>query len=58
MTSLKGNYQLYGNARTFSRLHRIEAWNDVMKVTRQETLIINVINKKFKKVGVRFILLV
>ena len=57
MTSLKGGYQFYRNPRTFSRLHRIEAWNDVMKVTRLETLFINV-NKKFKKVGVRFILLI
>ena len=58
MMSLKGSYQLYHNARTFLRLHRIEVWNDVMKVTRLEALFINVINKKLKKVGVRFILLV
>ena len=32
------------------RLHRIEAWNDVMKVTRLETLFISV-NKNFKKVA-------
>ena len=57
MTSLKGGYQFYRNPRTFSRLHRIEAWNDIMKVTRLETLFINV-NKKFKKLGVRFILVV
>ena len=45
----------YRNTRSFSRLHRIEAWNDIMKVTRLETLFINV-NRKFKKVGVKFIL--
>ena len=38
-------------------MYRIEAWNDIMKVTRLETLFINV-NKKFKKLGVRFILVV
>ena len=57
MTSLKGGYQVYRNARTFLRLRGNEAWNDIMKFTRLETLFINV-NKKFKKVGVRFILLV
>ena len=57
MTSLKGDYQFYRDARTFSWLHRIEAWNDIMKVTRLETLFIIAI-KKFKKVGVRLILLV
>ena len=57
MMSLKGGYNFYRNARIFSRLHRVEAWNDVMKVTRLETLFISV-NKKFKKVGVRFILFV
>ena len=58
MMSLKGGYQFYCNPRTFFlRLHRIETWNDIMKVTRLETLFINV-NKKFKKVGVRFILLI
>ena len=57
MLSLKGGYPFYCNARTFSRLHRIEAWNDGMKVTRLETLFINV-NKKLKKVGVRIIRLV
>ena len=35
----------------------MEAWNDVMKVTRLETYFIFV-NKKFKMVGVRLILLV
>ena len=59
MTSLKGDYQFYSSdARIFSWLHRIkEAWNDFMKVSMLETLYISV-NKKFKKVGVRFILLV
>ena len=57
MTSLKGDYQFYSDARIFSWLHRIKAWNDVMKVSRLETQYISV-NKKFKKVGVRFILLV
>ena len=57
MTSLKGGYQVYRNARTFLRLCGNEAWNDIMKFTRLETLFINV-NKKFKKVGVRFKLLV
>ena len=59
MTLLKGGYQFYRNARTFSRLHRIEActWNDIMKIIRLETLFTNV-NKKFKKIGVRLILLV
>ena len=55
--SLKGGDQFHRNARTSSRLSRIEAWNDVTKVIRLETLFINV-NKKFKKIGVRFILLV
>ena len=36
MMSLKSNYQFYHDARTFLLLHRIEAWNDVMKVTRLE----------------------
>ena len=57
MMSLKGSYQFYRNARTFLRLHKIKAWNDVMKFTRLETIFINV-NKNFKKAGVRFILLV
>ena len=57
MMSLKGNYQFYRDARIFFWLHRMEAWNDVMKVGRPETLFIS-FNKKFKKVGVRFILLV
>ena len=57
MTSLKGDYQFYRDARTISWLHRMEAWNDVMKVTRLETLFI-IVNEKFKKVGVRLILLV
>ena len=57
MTSLKGDYQFYRDARTFSWLHRMEAWNDVMKVTRLETLFI-IGNEKFKKAGVRLILLV
>ena len=56
MMSLKGGYQFYRDAKTFSRLHRIEVWNDVMKVTGLETLFVSV-NKNFKKVGVRFILL-
>ena len=57
MTSLKDDYQFYRDARTFSWLHRMEAWNDVMKVTRLETFFI-IVNKKLKKVGVRLILLV
>ena len=57
MTPLKGDYQFYRDARTFSWLYRMEAWNDVMKVTRLETLFI-IVDKKFKKVGVRLILLV
>ena len=56
MTSLKGGYQFHRDARTFLRLHSIEAWNDIMKVVRLETLFISV-NKNFKKVGVRFIFL-
>ena len=56
MTSLKGNYQFYCDARMFWWLHRIEAWND-LKVARLETLFISV-NEKFIKVGVRLILLV
>ena len=56
MTSLKGGYQFHCDARTFLRLHSIEAWNDIMKVVRLETLFISV-NKNFKKVGVRFIFL-
>ena len=54
LTSLKGGYQFYCDARTFLRLHTIEAWNGTMKVTRLETLFISV-NKNFKKAGVRFI---
>ena len=46
--SLKGGYQFYHDARTFLRLHRTEALNDVMKVTGLETLFICV-NKNFKK---------
>ena len=57
MTSLKDDYQFYLGAKIFSWLHRLETWNDVMKVARLETLFVSV-NKKFKKVGVRFILLV
>ena len=57
MMSLKGNYQFDHDTRIFFWLHRIEAWNDVMKVGRLETLFIS-FNKKFKKVGVSFILLV
>ena len=56
MTSLKGGYQFYCDARTFSRLHRIEAWNDITKNAKLETLFIS-IDKNLKKVGVRFILL-
>ena len=48
MTSLKSKYQFYYDARTLLWLHRIEAWNDVMKVTKLETLFISV-NKKFIK---------
>ena len=48
MTSLKGNYQFYHDARILLWSHRIETWNDVMKVTRLETLFIS-INKKFVK---------
>ena len=47
LTSLKGDYQFYRDARTLLWLHRIEAWN-VMKVTRLETLFISV-NKQFIK---------
>ena len=47
MTSLKGGYQFHRDARTFLRLHSIEAWND-MKVMRLETLFISV-NKNFKR---------
>ena len=57
MMSLKGDYQFDHDARIFFWLHRIEAWNDVMKVGRLETLFIS-FNKKFKKVGVSSILLV
>ena len=56
MTSLKGDYQFYCDARMFSWLHRIKAWND-LKVARLETLFISV-NEKFIKVGVRLIVLV
>ena len=48
MTSLKGDYQFYHDARTLLCLHKIETWNDVMKVTRLETLFI-IVNKKFVK---------
>ena len=48
MTALKGGYQFYCDARTFSRLHRIKAWNDVMKVIRLEASFISA-NKNFKK---------
>ena len=41
-------YQFHHDARAFSRLHRMEAWNDVMKVTRLETLFISV-NKILKR---------
>ena len=57
MTSLKGEYQFYCDARIFLWLYRIKAWNDVMEVARLETLFISV-NKKFEKVGLRLILLV
>ena len=57
VTSLKGEYQFYCDARIFSWLYRIKAWNDVMEVARLETLFISV-NKKFEKVGLRLILLV
>ena len=57
MTSLKGDYQFYCDARMFSWLHRIKAWNDLLKVARLETLFISV-NEKFIKVGVRLVVLV
>ena len=57
MRSLKGGYQFCRNERIFSRLHKIEAWNDFTKVTRLKNLFINV-NEKLEKVGLKFILLV
>ena len=41
MTSLKGGYQFYCNARRFSRLHRIDTWiwNDIMKVTNMRDFV-------------------
>ena len=48
MMSLKDTYQFYYDARTFLQFHSIEVWNDVMKVSRLETLFISV-NKSSKR---------
>ena len=59
MMSLKGNYQFCCDARTFLRLHKTEAWNDVMKkISRLRDFVHqSVLIKSFKKGSLRFILL-
>ena len=60
MRPLKGDNQLYCDVRLFSWLHSVETWDDVMKAIAKTRDPIHQfsVNKKLKKVGTKFILLV